>query len=372
MLQTKGTEVSRQALYDQVWSIPMTRLAKEYGISDVALAKVCKKLGIPYPKRGYWRRKETGKAVKQVPLPPNHDPMKQNVFIHRTNRVEMTLSAETTQRITAEQASEQRIEVSERLGKTHRLLSGQVTEWQAAPADEYGAISSRNLRELNIRISRQTLSRALRIMNTLFFALEARGYQVGIQDSYKKTLAVRIDGEPVEFGLEEKFQRIELQEDEKRGHHPWSYQRHRYQYVATGLLTLKINEWVEGLQKSWSDCKTAQLETSLNDFLVGLLKVADALRARRLKREEEERREIAALRRREAQERRRQEELAKRNALIREAENWSKAQQLRTYLAAVKEAVLAKHGSIQEGSQMDQWLTWAYQQADSLDPLRHQ
>jgi hypothetical protein len=73
----KGTEVSRQALYDQVWSTPMTKLAKNYGISDVALAKTCKRLDIPYPECGYWRKKETGKPVKQLALPRNQDPAKQ-------------------------------------------------------------------------------------------------------------------------------------------------------------------------------------------------------------------------------------------------------------------------------------------------------
>jgi hypothetical protein len=50
--------VSRQALSDIVWSEP-----------DVALAKICRKLDIPYPGRGYWRRIQTGKAVKHLALP---------------------------------------------------------------------------------------------------------------------------------------------------------------------------------------------------------------------------------------------------------------------------------------------------------------
>lgn len=96
--------VQRQVLYEQVWAQPMTKVAKEYGISNVALAKICKKLNIPYPWRGYWRRKETGKAVKPLPLPPNSDPTKQTVTIRRTIRFESLepMSEETSQRITAE------------------------------------------------------------------------------------------------------------------------------------------------------------------------------------------------------------------------------------------------------------------------------
>ena len=369
--QTKT--VQRQALYEQVWAQPMTKVAKEYGISNVALAKICKKLNVPYPWRGYWRRKETGKAVKQLPLPPNADPRKQTATIQKTIQPEAVahMSEDTSQRITAEQAPEQKIEVPDRLGKTHRLLSGHLTEWRSASVDVYGAIRSGSLRQLNIRVSKQNLSRALRIMNTLFVALEARGHQVGIQDGYKKTLGVRINGQPVEFGLEEKFQRINRPEDKNRRPDPWGYRQ--YEYVSTGTLILKITEWgADGLQKSWSDGKTEKIETCLNDFIVGLLKVAEAVKARRLKQEQEEqlRREAECRRQEEAQ--KRQEELARRQALEQEATNWAKVQQLRAYLAAVKDRLHAKHGEIQSGSQADRWLTWAHQHADRLDPLRNE
>jgi len=37
----------RKELYEKVWSTPMTNLSKEYGLSDVGLAKICKKYNIP-------------------------------------------------------------------------------------------------------------------------------------------------------------------------------------------------------------------------------------------------------------------------------------------------------------------------------------
>ncbi|MBX3304587.1 MAG: hypothetical protein KF751_00900 [Nitrospira sp.] len=55
--------------------------------------------------------------------------------------------------------------------------------------------------------------------------------------------------------------------------------------------------------------------------------------------------------------------------LEQEAFNWAKAQQLRGYLAALKEVLIAKHGEIQTGSPADHWLSWAHQHADRLDPL---
>jgi len=366
----KGIHVSRQVLYDQVWETPMTKLAKEYGISDVALAKICKKLNVPYPWRGYWRRKETGKAVTPFPLPSSSDPGKQSVVIYRTIRSEamMTRSESVRQYMTTEQSPEQKITVPDRLMNPHRLLKEHLGEWRSASVDEYGAIRSGSLRQLNIRVSPQHLSRALRIMNTLFLVLERRGHHVGMQDGYKRTLGVRIDGQPIEFGLEEKFQRFVRSEDKTRTQHSWGYRQ--YEYKPTGVLMLKITEWgAQGLQKSWSDGKTVTIEECLNEFVIGLLKVTAAVKAHRAKQEEEERLRREVERRRYEEAQKREEELARQRVLEQEAENWAKAQQIRTYLSAVKDMLTVKHGQIQPGSPADQWLTWAHQHADRLDPL---
>src|SRR5437016_14635265 len=52
--------LSREDLYELVWSKPMRELAKDFGISDVALAKRCRRLAIPVPGRGYWARVDAG------------------------------------------------------------------------------------------------------------------------------------------------------------------------------------------------------------------------------------------------------------------------------------------------------------------------
>src|SRR5438132_13470747 len=47
---------ARQALYDLVWSQPMSKLAKNLGVSDVAVAKACRRAEIPVPGVGYWAK----------------------------------------------------------------------------------------------------------------------------------------------------------------------------------------------------------------------------------------------------------------------------------------------------------------------------
>lgn len=53
----------REKLYNEVWAEPAQKVAARYGISDVALAKVCRQLQIPKPPRGYWAKKAAGQRV---------------------------------------------------------------------------------------------------------------------------------------------------------------------------------------------------------------------------------------------------------------------------------------------------------------------
>lgn len=60
---------TREEFYELVWSKPLTHLAKEFAISDVALHKICRKHDIPNPPLGWRAKKAAGKKVKQTPLP---------------------------------------------------------------------------------------------------------------------------------------------------------------------------------------------------------------------------------------------------------------------------------------------------------------
>ena len=62
--------LTRQALYELVWSKPMKTLAAEHGISDVGLKKVCAKAAIPVPERGYWAKRAADRPTRQPPLGP--------------------------------------------------------------------------------------------------------------------------------------------------------------------------------------------------------------------------------------------------------------------------------------------------------------
>lgn len=58
----------RAKLYEEVWTEPVTKVAKGYGVSDVALRKVCRKLAVPMPPLGYWMKLAAGKKLPTPPL----------------------------------------------------------------------------------------------------------------------------------------------------------------------------------------------------------------------------------------------------------------------------------------------------------------
>ena len=69
-LEQLASRYDREKIYQEIWSEPIQHVAKRYNLSDVGLAKVCRKLNIPRPGRGYWAIKAAGKVVpKQPPLP---------------------------------------------------------------------------------------------------------------------------------------------------------------------------------------------------------------------------------------------------------------------------------------------------------------
>jgi integrase len=60
----------REDLYHLVWMSPVSEIAMRLGVSDVALAKLCRRAAIPTPSRGYWQRIEAGQPLIPTPLHP--------------------------------------------------------------------------------------------------------------------------------------------------------------------------------------------------------------------------------------------------------------------------------------------------------------
>ncbi len=365
------TRIEREELYDEVWSTPMVRLAKRYGISDVGLAKVCKKLKIPVPGRGYWQKIKSGKRVRRTPLPLLAKGQENVVMIGRTTKP--ANNNEERMHVDSEKLPENPIVIADTLREVHPLVLKTQKSPINAKVDRSGLLASRDHGCLDIKVGKDSLDRAFRIMDALLKALDRRDYTVSV-DEKKRTTKATVLGETVFFSLEENLDRSErpltpAQEKDKI-RNPWGYSRPEYDYNPSGKLSLRITDpsWNIG-RRIWSDGKKQRVENVLNSFVIGLIKAAVAEREHRIQRERWEKERKEEERRRREQQRLKEAEERKLWGLFTDSICWHRSQQIRAYVQAVEDAVEKSTGDIVSGSSLDEWLIWAPKQVDRLDPL---
>jgi hypothetical protein len=78
--------LTRKERYDLVWLKPLSKLAEEFDVSDVGLAKMCTRMSIPRPPQGHWLRLKLGKGRGvRPPLPRATASMPQEVVLSQAS-----------------------------------------------------------------------------------------------------------------------------------------------------------------------------------------------------------------------------------------------------------------------------------------------
>lgn len=176
-MEEGAVELRRSELYEQVWTVPMRTLGQKYGLSDVGLAKICKKHDIPRPPRGYWAKGEALRKSRQIPLPSQKTDgvirIKPNPF-----RDSAPGKTETALDEGGLKDLEVPIQVSENLRKPHPLIKRSAEILASIQPDIRGIVIPRREHCLDIQVSKNSLRCALLIMDTLIKALEERGCEV--------------------------------------------------------------------------------------------------------------------------------------------------------------------------------------------------
>ena len=63
-------ELTRKALYELVWTRPRSQIAKELGVSDVWIGKMCRRMNVPAPPPGYWANLAAGSRRRRKYVKP--------------------------------------------------------------------------------------------------------------------------------------------------------------------------------------------------------------------------------------------------------------------------------------------------------------
>lgn len=75
-----GSPITREQLYDLVWSEPLANVATRFGLSANGIAKICDRLGIPRPERSYWMRSGAARPAR-IPLGPAPEGAEEEVVL---------------------------------------------------------------------------------------------------------------------------------------------------------------------------------------------------------------------------------------------------------------------------------------------------
>jgi hypothetical protein len=308
--------LTRAQLYEKVWTVPMQKVAKEFGLSDVGLAKLCHRHEIPVPGRGYWARIQYGQTLRRVTLPAlKHTRLDTIRVFPRDPKKMQPMKVELGKVLPT-------IHVAANGPVAHRIARRIEKSMTKSRADDRGVLSTKQGRIVPLKITSEGLPRALRILDALFSALDDAKCFVDWPSPYNTQLKVVSDAEKLQLMMTESIWRKEHQptseEIARQKSNTW-WQPNRWDYTRTGHLKFTLESCEYPLiSRSWSEGKRRTLDTCLGEILVACQTMAAAI-----KREREGcaryQRELERQRVREMEERERQEEYLRKSEVIKKA-----------------------------------------------------
>lgn len=334
--------MKRSELYKKVWATPIVRLAKELGISDVGLAKACRRHAIPVPPRGYWAKLSAGKNPTEIPLPapeldvfvqfatsdPDEQARQRAMAQHRANLLEAR-AAEASNMTPVEFAKT--LEGAHPLVRTTHKYCERIPRliersrrssysWATAnsedhpPPEQHGRYSLSRKGCLNIVASLEAMDWILLFHATLFRGFLEGGMKIAQREEQKDRSSGRADGPAIEIWFDDEVLTLKFSEgyrrvrltpkelEEKRKETAWARE---FEMRPSGIFTLSIEGTEYQARKSWQGSKE-KLEGQVNEVIQTAFHLAarlPQLRSERKDREANARREEEL----RAQERRRRE-----------------------------------------------------------------
>ncbi len=375
-------QMTRQQLYDLVWSEPLRTLAIRFKISDVAFAKACRRAGIPLPGLGYWAKRAAGKLSPQPQLPRRELGQSDQVEIggsrygyQGTSDAEILASPVPPPPVFDESLDEVAARAREMLGK--RKISATLASPHPLIAKLLREDEARQEKQRNSkwplfsdapRFESPSARRRLRILNGLFLAWARCGCVPSLSGRDIENLGVRVGDQYVGFSL--------APPDAS----PQQYPRKPADSAKTKLrLKLGWHQPPADMVSSWEDQDNNPLEDQLYEIALGLIIAGErAYRANLEYRHQwraERKRELEEKIRREHEERLRKErehreklEKARRDRLLSQAAAWRQAADIRAYVRAfVESRPVAQDASDRQS--LEVWAQWALAEADRIDPL---
>lgn len=370
-------KITRQSLYEEVWAEPVSRISPRYGISGVALGKVCRKYKIPLPPRGYWAKVNAGHSPKKPPLPASKKFGNCSLPLSRSPTHDPHSSDQPRKKALTAQERVGFIDVAEELQSPHPLIQAASKRLRLKTGwDNYKGLRSAPGEVFHFEVTRGALDRALLIGDALIKAFECQGIKVWI-DAEKNLTLIGLSETGLALTISEHVARTkhEITAAEQKAIDRWRRSPHRwgigggypsppdYDYYPTGKLTISIGAYPS---RNWGDTPKKSLEKRLHQVVAGAL---DLIEEYRIQAEKRKCRRMAWQEAKDRYDRQmalKKHEQAQLERLKLKASQWQEAQRLRQYIEAVEHSA-AREGQLNE--ELTDWLSWARVKADCIDPL---
>jgi hypothetical protein len=368
----KRITLTRQELYEKVWTTPLSKMSKELGMSDVGLGKLCNRLRIPKPGLGYWTKIAHGQKIGPPSLPPESDERPESIVFAIKEEVVSSIPTEIAEFKSAELSRIQQIKLPAIKTDIRTIKQPTLVELRKAQPRSFppwkGWVSTGSYHYPRINVPEQSWKRALLFLEVLFSSAESCGYRLKTNDNGQTHLQV-FEAE-IRLSLREKAKQVKNIPLTSNKEDYTSRYESKVTYLPTGIMCLTMVDSRYGiLEHMWCDSGERKLEDLLPEFLVGLVDIGAGKRMIRTEEQGSELRSIAFAKKQEEQEKKLRAEKTLQAKLWDEAESWSKANRLRAYIEAKKHLEFEKTQSSTSSEDFRAWLDWAGKEADRIDPL---
>jgi hypothetical protein len=193
-----------------VWSRPMTKVAEDLGISDVALKKICDKHRVPTPPRGYWAKKDAGKPTKQTQFHNTADPQHDHIVIHGSRNNLAPAVREVLNQERGRRKSKPRAASPAEFGPTAPLqdvnpaIAATAKALRKAKPDADQVVRANGQDHCGIEVGASSVERTIAILDAIARALDARGLKV---EPAGNCIRVALPPDNVTFSLVERIER---------------------------------------------------------------------------------------------------------------------------------------------------------------------
>jgi hypothetical protein len=313
---------TRQEFYDLVWSRPMTHLAKEFGLSDVPLHKICRKHDVPNPPLGWWAKKAAGQLVELTPLPSPKSGTSERISI---------AGADVSREPNGLAAVREKARIIASSDSHDPDYSNPVVERTIAKLTKgkpsiTGLVNVEGKSLIHCDVAPESVERLALILSRLASASSRQGFAL---ESGENNAHFANGTETICLSISEEVKREKhvLTSDEEKTQEAWQRKRDKeirsrnwsvsfdrpsfpeWDYHPTGKLAIEFEHFYTlsgpSIRRSFRDAKTQRLEIMAGDIAVGLAVLAAAKSEDRRQREEAARQEEERRQQRERAERRR-------------------------------------------------------------------